>query len=129
MSAHDDLLDLYEQWRTWSETEGEAIKAGAWPQVAQCQDAKLKLQSRILTATEVWQSEDPKRRQEGTVDPQVRRVVGELILLEVRNSEWVSEQRRQANRERDQLHQSRRNLRHIQKAYAASPGARWQSYS
>ncbi len=129
MSAHDDLLGVYEQWRTWSEAEGEAIQAGAWPQVARCQDAKLKLQSRILTATEAWQSENPNRGQEGTVDPQVRRVVSELILLEVRNSEWVAEQRRQAHRDRDQLGQSRRNLRQIQRAYAASPRALWQSYS
>ena len=97
--------------------------------VAQCQDAKLKLQSCILTATEVWQSENPRPDREGAVDPEVRRVVSDLILLEVRNSEWVAERREEAERERNEIRQSRRNLRHIHRAYAPSAHALWQSYS
>ena len=129
MSAQNDLLELYQEWRAWTEAEGEAIRAAAWPQVAKCQGAKKDLQRRILTTTEQAQVEaqvsDGERR---GIDPQVRRIVDELILLELRNSELVDEQRHRAEERLRDLDQRERNLRQLQRAYAPSRAGLWQSY-
>lgn len=130
MSARNELLDLYSQWRTWTDAEADAIRAAAWPQVNRCQNAKLRLQERILSATEQWHLEARLGgARETGVDPQVRRIVDELILLELRNGELVDSARRRARQQEDELDRSRRNLRQLQRAYAPSREALWQSYS
>ncbi|MBM3881352.1 MAG: hypothetical protein FJ387_16770 [Verrucomicrobia bacterium] len=130
MSARNDLLRLYQEWRVWSDAEADAIKTSAWPQVSRCQDAKQALQERIVSATERWVSEErvpgePAR----DIDPQVRRLVDELILLEMRNGELLADQRLAARSQQQQVERSRRNLRQIQRVYAPSRQALWESYS
>jgi hypothetical protein len=130
MSARSNLLDLYGQWRTLSDEEAEAIRVAAWPQVARCQDAKQVLQTRILETTDQWHLESLIGHDDHpAMDPQVRRVVEELILLELRNTELVDEQRRNARREQQALDRSSRNLQQLQRAYAPSRESLWQSYS
>lgn len=130
MSARTDLLDLYQEWRTWTDAEAQAIRAGAWNQVNRCQDAKTRLQERILFATEQWQTEARLDRDHvREIDPQLRRVVDELILLELRNGELVEEKRREARRDRQELETSTRNLAALRRSYAPSRQALWQTYS
>jgi hypothetical protein len=130
MNARGELFGLYEQWRAWTQAETEAIQQAIWNKVAQCQGEKHRLQAEILAATERWHEEsriDGGGRPEQ--DPQLRRVVDELILLEYKNSELVEEQRRIARRQQDETERSGRNLRQIQRAYALSREAIWESYS
>lgn len=130
MNARRELFGLYEQWRTWTRTEGEGIQQANWNAVARCQAAKHQLQAEILKATERWHEE--VRFSGGTrpdQDPELRRVVDELILLEYKNSELVEEQRRTMRQQQRDAEQSGRNLRQIQRAYALSREAIWESYS
>src|SRR5213080_1239107 len=57
MSACATLLELYQEWRKWTETEGEAILANDWRQVVRCQAAKTELQPRILKQTDLAEAE------------------------------------------------------------------------
>jgi hypothetical protein len=130
MSAQTTLLELYQDWRTWTETEREAISDGDWRRVKTCQSAKSELQPRILRQTEQAQIEwlqlgiDRK-----SMEKQLRSVVNELIYLESRNAEFIADQRATAQEEFNRLDGSRRNLSKIQKHYAGEHAVGWESYS
>ena len=130
MSACATLLESYQQWRKWTEAEGEAILANDWPQVKRCQAAKADLQPRILQETEAAQAECARdgidRR---AFDKQVRSRVNELIYLETRNGEFLAEQRNLAEAEYVALQRSRKNIGRIQKRYTPDASAAWESYS
>ena len=130
MSACATLLGLYQEWRKWTETEGEAILSNDWPQVRRCQTAKSELQPRILQQTEAAQAECARdgidRR---AFDKQVRSRVNELIYLETRNGEFLAEQRNLVSAEYAALERSRNNIGRIQKRYAPGAAAAWESYS
>jgi hypothetical protein len=130
MSAHSRLLNLYHEWRTWTDAEAEAIRGAAWSRVAECQEAKHRLQERILLATDDWRVEaraQGERHRE--VDPEVRRIVDELIRLEMRNSELVDQHKRSTKRQQQELELSTTRLRRLQRAYAPNRLALWQQYS
>lgn len=130
MSARLDLLELYEQWRIWTRREGEAIEQGIWAQVNLCQDAKLKLQLDIVSVTDRWHREaQAQGKPPPTGDAQLRRVLDELIRMEMHNADVLADKRKQATVERDSMEQSKSRLRGIAKAYAPSREALWQSYS
>jgi hypothetical protein len=130
MSACLTLLELYQEWRKWTEAEGEAISENDWPKVKRCQAAKGELQPRILQKTEEAQLECARdgidRR---AFDKQVRSRVNELIYLETRNGEFLAEQKQRANAEFAALERSTRNLPRIHKQYARGAAAAWESYS
>lgn len=130
MSACTTLLDLYQDWRRWTEAEGEAILEGNWGQVKRCQAAKSELKPRILQQTEAAQAECAEtgidRR---SFDKQVRSRVNELIYLETRNGEFLAQQRREAEAEMAALERSRRNITKIHRQYSSGPGMAWESYS
>ena len=56
MSACSTLLELYQEWRKWTDAEGEAILENDWPKVKRCQAAKAELQPHILQQTEKAQA-------------------------------------------------------------------------
>jgi hypothetical protein len=130
MSACATLLELYQDWRRWTEAEREAILEGDWRQVKRCQGAKSELRPVILRQTEEAQLEcDRDGTDRGAFDKQVRSVVNELIYLETRNGECVAEQRRIAQTEVTKIEQSGRNLAKIHQRYAPGAAAAWESYS
>jgi hypothetical protein len=130
MNAHQDLLELFQEWRTLTETEGQAIRSATWPEVNRCQDAKFHLQSRLMMAHESLQAERLARGLDPvTYDPPYRQVVAELIRLEQRNSEWLADQYQQAERQNQDLARTSRNLRQVHRAYAPGAPAHWHSYS
>lgn len=130
MSAQANLLDLYQDWRRWTESEREAILANDWRQVRLCQGAKQELQPRILRETQNAQQECLQTGNDRTsLDKSVRKVVNELIYLETRNGEFIAEQRHAAEVELDTLERSGRNLSKIQKHYAPGGLPAWESYS
>jgi hypothetical protein len=130
MSAQANLLQLYQDWRGWTESEREAIAEGDWRRVKVCQGAKNQLQPKILKETEEAQVEwlrlgvDRK-----SMEKQLRSVVNELIYLETRNGEFIAEQRERAQAEFDRLERSGRNLSKIQKHYVTEHSIGWESYS
>ena len=130
MSACATLLELYQEWRKWTEAEGEAILGNDWRKVLRCQAAKADLQPRILKQTEDAQAECARdgidRR---AFDKQVRSRVNELIYLETRNGEFLAEQKQIAHAEFGALERSGRNLPRIQRRYAPGTAAAWESYS
>lgn len=130
MSAQATLLQLYQDWRNWTEAEREAIEAGDWRRVKACQGAKSELQPRILKQTQEAQTECQRAGVDRSVlDRQVRSVVNELIYLETRNGEFIAEQRRNAEAELEALGRSGRNLAKIHKHYTTGAAAAWESYS
>jgi hypothetical protein len=48
MSADRDLQNSYREWRRLAEAEGEAIRAGNWMLVFDCQNVLRQLQPRIV---------------------------------------------------------------------------------
>lgn len=130
MSACATLLELYQEWRKWTELEGEAILANDWRQVGHCHTAKEDLQPRLLKQTEDAQAECARDGiDRKSFEKQVRSRVNELIYLETRNGEMLAEQKRLAHLESDALERSSRNLPKIQRRYAPGPAAAWESYS
>jgi hypothetical protein len=130
MSACSTLLELYQEWRKWTETEGEAILENDWPKVKRCQAAKAELRPRILQQTEEAQAEclrDGIDRR--AFDKQLRSRVNELIYLETRNGEFLAEQRERAEAEFAALERAGRNLPRIHKQYTRASSAAWGSYS
>jgi uncharacterized protein (DUF3084 family) len=130
MSAQADLLQLYQDWRSLTEQEREAIEEGDWRRVHKCQSAKSELQPRIVRQTQEthdeWNRFGVDRSQ---LEKQVRSVVNELIYLETLNGEFIAEQRRRAQAEFDQLNQSSRKLGKVQKSYTPNAPFAWESYS
>lgn len=130
MSACATLLELYQEWRRWTESEGDAILAGNWPLVRRCQAAKGELQSRILDQTDKAQHDCDRSGIDRTAfDKQLRTCVNELIYLETRNGEFLREQRDAAEEQQASLERSSRNLPQIRMRYAQQRGVAWESYS
>lgn len=125
MNPSDELAALYQQWRRLTESEGQAIRAAIWPQVDQCQAAKLALQPRISEVSSVL---DPAVHEQ-----RFRPVVEELMQLERRNRELLQAQRQIAQMQKDELDHAGRNLRQLHRSYvpadAPHRGAHWQSWS
>ena len=130
MEAHTQLRALYQEWRELSEREAEAIQTAFWSKVTKCQEAKKELQRRIVSITEVMQSEIATLGlSQSVVDDEMRRIVDELILLESRNGDLLADQRERGKKEESELERSSRNLRQVHRAYAGQQTAAWQSYS
>ena len=130
MSAKDFLFDLYQQWRGLSEAEGEAIQCCNWTALSDCQKTKSQLQETITHWTIRAREEcAAQHRNWVEVEGELRAVIGQLILLEQCNSEWLGEKQRVAKARHSELNQSARNLRRLQGAYVSGGEALWNSYS
>lgn len=128
--AHQALLDLYAEWRRLTELEGAAIGRNEWPCVAQQQQLKRGLQTRIVDATEAWNRElAPGAGSLAPFEQEFRPIVTDLIQLESRNHELLCEHRTQARAELATLDRSTAHLRGLHRAYAGGETSRWQSYS
>jgi hypothetical protein len=128
--AHQLLLDLYAEWRRLSELEGAAIGRDKWPCVAQQQQLKRRLQTRIVEATDAWNRQRPALPGASELfETEFRPIVADLIRLESRNHELLCERRQHAHSAVASLGRSAAHLRGITRAYASGDGVRWQSYS
>ncbi len=130
MNAKHDLVAAYDSWAQLTHTEGTAIRKNDWAGVQECQRRKLDLQKEIVHLTELARAETCAA---GT-DPQnferdVRPIINRLIALEVRNSEWLAQERASNEAARVELEQSSQNLRRVQRSYASRSEAVWHSYS
>jgi len=121
MSPVEELTALYEQWRCLSREEGRAIDDADWDQVAQCQSGKTGLQPRI--------AELSQRPEVAAHETQFRSVVEPLMEMERSNQARLGEQRELAERQKQQLDRSSRQLRQLHQSYVAPARTNWQSYS
>lgn len=130
MSAQAELFGLYEEWRSLTNAEREAIEAFDWNKVTQCHSAKADLQSRIVRQTQLANDESNGDLLARTaVDTRVRSVINELIYLETRNGEFLADAKKRTQDELNSLERSGRNLGRIQRQYSQSAAAAWESYS
>ena len=120
MTTQEDLGVLLERWRDLTEQEGEAIRAGAWSNVAAFQSCKQSLQATITGAAALSAQ---------NTSPWVRESVAQLIVLERKNVDLIADQRRFAELERAEMDRSSRNLRQVRQSYARTEASHWQSYS
>jgi hypothetical protein len=116
MNAHHRLTALYEEWRLMTESEGDAIRSLAWPRVEHCQRIKANLRERILEASEHAAREVDSAE---AVRHRFQPVLEHLIELEVRNSEWLANERRNLELEQGELNRSRRTIRQLQGTYGS----------
>ena len=121
MSPADELFALYRRWRQLTEDEGQAIDGGEWHLVELCQTAKSRLQPRIVEVSQ--------RLDAASHETQFRPVVDELMELERRNRTRLEHKRRDAEKERQELDRSCRQLRRIHRSYVPAARTAWQSYS
>jgi len=130
MNPCDELFQAYDQWRSWTENEGEAIRLADWSQVGHCQSVKHQLQSDIIHLTDAAQVESKRQGSDWTeIVGRLRAVVRELIMLETRNSNWLTSQRQNVEAQNNELGQARHNLRQVRKSYVPARFAVWESYS
>lgn len=130
MSAKVILMSLYEDWRAWSQVEGDAILTMDWTRVEQCQGAKKELQGAIARRTQDAQEE--LRLQGGNpqvLEGPIRAVVNELISLEMRNQEYIGAQRVALEKERVEIDEGGRRVAKIHKSYTTPSSAGWEQYS
>ena len=130
MQARTKLFTAYDEWRRWTELEGQAIEAANWPRVRECQDAKHRLQPLIICGNDHARREcDRLGLSRGDMERDVRKVIGELIALETRNGEALASQRRQAEAEQTELDRAHTNLRRVHHSYGGRREAGWSSFS
>jgi hypothetical protein len=130
MSAQLTLKNLYQQWLQWTEQEGDAIRAAAWPRVSECQDSKLRLQDLIRQAKAKLPNEIlPLDARWKDLESELNQILDQLIGLEKRNSAWLVEQRHQAEIQGRELGRSQLHLRQLHRAYVQPATAAWHSYS
>ena len=124
MNTDRDLQHSYREWRRLAEAEGEAIRAGNWMLVFDCQNALRQLQPRIVRQTEAARREwaalglDPK-----TMECELDTMIHSLIELESRNNSLINARRCVAHEELAKLEQASLTLRRIQRSYA--PAVPW----
>ena len=130
MNAQKALHEAYEEWRRLAEAEGEAIRAGNWDLVSDCQIALQDLQPRILRCTEQAQEEwtrlglDPS-----AMEDEFRRVIKSLIDLENRNQVSLNTQRSAAQDEFKELTEVNRTLQRVKRSYAQIQTSTWTTIS
>ena len=130
MSAHHQLLKLYQQWRYLTEAEGLAIQSADWETLAEHQDDKQLLQDLIQTASDGFHAEIKSCGTGGeALEKQLRQMVNDLTALELRNGRALAVQRQLAEKQEVELQKASRSLRQIQRAYAPGRQASWHSYS
>ena len=125
MSANRDLQNSYREWRRLAEAEGEAIRAGNWMLVFDCQNVLRQLQPRIVRQTEAAHREWVNLGLDSEVmENNLNAVIHSLIELECRNSSLIDARQHLAQEELAKLEQASLTLRRIRRSYLP-PNARF----
>src|SRR5262249_35436155 len=130
MTAEQDLQNAYLEWRRLAEAEGEAIRAGNWMLVCDCQSALKKLQPAIIRLTgeaqAEWSSPDVDRTAK---ENNLRATVTSLIELERRNNSLLDTRRQPPRAVWQHSRAPPRGLRRVQRSYAPGGRSDWNSFS
>lgn len=124
------LRAYYDQWRSLTEGEYEAIAAGNWHQVDQLQESKRQLQVFITGVTRELRSAcEIAGVNADDVEQEFRKTVVELIRLESRNNQTVATLMQHAQAEKAELETAARTLHQVGRAYTPARESNWHSYS
>lgn len=130
MSAETHLRDAYQQWRQLAESEGNAIRAGNWLQVCECQNSLKDLQPLIIRLTDEAQQEWTLHGADRSAkENDFRAVIRSLIELEQQNNLLLDDRRQSMQKEFNELTQGGTTLRRIQRSYAPATVNGWHSFS
>ncbi|MDB6052794.1 MAG: hypothetical protein JWN25_317 [Verrucomicrobiales bacterium] len=119
MPAHHQLHLLYEEWKTLTEEETEAINHSFWSEVDRCQESKMMLKHHIINANENL-ARELKTMGSGApeIEESIRRKVDSLIVLEAANAKLLCQKKESVAVQLKELDRSSGNLRQIHKSYA-----------
>ncbi|HEY1716976.1 MAG TPA: hypothetical protein VGH42_01630 [Verrucomicrobiae bacterium] len=130
MSAEKALLDAYSEWHRLAEAEGRAIRLRDWNFLLECQQALKKIQPLITRLTREARNE---WKQPGAdfmaKEKNINAVVSKLIELGRRNQALLKAAREAAQSKREELEQTRRNLKRLQLSYVSARTPAWTSFS
>jgi hypothetical protein len=126
MNPSVHLLELYDQWKHFTEREGAAILASDWTEVRRCQQSKQKLQPEIIKASEHIKK---AARYTDEFEPRLREFINELIQLETSNSATLETRLNEARQEKETLDRTSSRLRQIHKSYIPPQAPVWNQYS
>jgi len=130
MSADRELHNSYREWRRLAEAEGEAIRAGNWMLVFDCQNVLRQLQPRIVRQTEAAHREWTTLGLDAEImENNLNAVIHSLIQLESRNRSLIDARQRLAEEELAKLEQASLTLQRIQRSYTPANSTRWNSFS
>jgi len=130
MSADQQLLDAFEEWRRLATAEGEAIRARNWLLAADCQKALRQLQPLIVHYTQEAQKEWQRQGVDyGEKQNSFRELISRLMDIESQNGALLAAVQSSAQVRLDQLQQASRTLKQVQRFYAPRPPAAWSSLS
>ena len=130
MNAAHDLHHSYREWRRLAEAEGEAIRAGNWMLVFDCQNALRQLQPRIVRQTDAARHEwAALGLDDDVMEDDLNNLIHSLIEIERRNNSLITARRCLAQEELAKLEQASLTLRRIQRSYAPPGSAAWVSFS
>ncbi len=130
MAAESELHHALTEWGRLAEAEGQAIRAGNWSFVADCQHALAQLRP-IINRLTVQAGPNPTRQDSSSTSsrPSLRAMAMELLELERRNLAWLEHRRQTLSAHVKQLSRTGRNLRGIQRSYAPPTPSAWSSFS
>ena len=118
MNTDCDLQHSYQEWRRLAEAEGEAIRAGNWMLVFDCQNVLRQLQPRIIRQTEAARREWTALGLDAeAMECEMDTMIHTLIELESRNNSLINARRCLAQEELAKLEQASLTLRRIQRSY------------
>jgi hypothetical protein len=130
MSAENDLQTAYAEWQRLAEAEGQAIRAGNWSFVAECQQAINQLRPTIENLTS--KANEEARLSGVDITPQrhcTRGTVLNLIELQPQTLLSLEPRRQRLANHIEQLSRTSRNLQDIQRSGTPAAPAAWSSYS
>jgi|SRR5579862_1044224 len=130
MDPEAELRAALSEWRRLAEAVGQAIRAGNWSFVAECQNAI----SQLRPAIDLITKQNP--RISGASGPApgglkiaARAIALDLIELERRNLATIQARREKLAAHVAELCRASHNLRGIQRSYSRPSPAGWSSYS
>jgi hypothetical protein len=122
------LQDTCFQWRRLAEAEGQAMRAGNWPLVADCQAALQELQGPLSSQiAQARQQLAASRSSVANGEEQLRNLLLPLMDLEKRNLNWLATRRQRLSQQVEQLGRTSRNLRRIHRSYSPAAPPDWTS--
>jgi hypothetical protein len=130
MEPIDELLRLYDFWRSLAEEEALAIRSDDWTGVAVRQGLKEALQDEVLRCTH--QVETHWQIRSGLAGDEKARVQAKLRVLmdlEQDNGLAISQRRAEGRARQEELNKVTRTLRNVHQHYGSGRSSAWQAYS
>jgi hypothetical protein len=130
MSPRDQLQDAFTEWRRIAHAEEAAIRRQDWQALEVCHLSVRDLQPRITQLTgEIHRECEHTGADPASADQWLRDTIAELIELETRNIALLDQARQSGQAQLNDLQQSGRTLRRVQRSYSPARAASWTTFS